>query len=190
MKKTYRSVEKTKNAIRAAFVELLREKNNLDRISVAELVERANIAKSTFYYHYEDIYSIVEEFEDAFIKVISDFLDKCACDVDCNYRLYIDKVMQFLKEKEVGCREVIHSSYAPVFTRKLKNMLVKKIINDVKNFPLVDTPEKKLIKTHFIVNACVDTLVDYYKGKFEGSLDTVKDVVDEGLQLLLHSKRS
>ena len=46
MKKEYRCTLRTKKMIRAAFAELLGEKKNMETITVGELAERADIAKS------------------------------------------------------------------------------------------------------------------------------------------------
>ena len=48
MKKEYRCVTRTKKMIRVAFVELLGEKKSIEGVTVGELAERADIAKSTF----------------------------------------------------------------------------------------------------------------------------------------------
>ena len=48
MKKEYRNSTRTKKMIRSAFVDLIEEKKLLNSITVAELAERADIAKSTF----------------------------------------------------------------------------------------------------------------------------------------------
>ena len=61
MKREYRNSLRTKKLIRIAFAELLGEKKRISNISVAELAERADIAKSTFYNHYEDVYAIADE---------------------------------------------------------------------------------------------------------------------------------
>lgn len=53
-------VLKTKRAIREAFLQLLQQKA-LDRISVVELANRAEISKGTFYLHYQDIYHLYNE---------------------------------------------------------------------------------------------------------------------------------
>ena len=45
-------VKKTKRAIQKAFVALLREKP-IEKITVKEIAERAEINKTTFYSHYE-----------------------------------------------------------------------------------------------------------------------------------------
>ena len=46
-------VKKTKRAIQKAFVALLREKP-IEKITVKEIAERAEINKTTFYSHYEN----------------------------------------------------------------------------------------------------------------------------------------
>ena len=63
MKREYRNSIKTKKAIRQAFTEILGEKRSIGSITVSELTERADIAKSTFYNHYDDIYAVAEELQ-------------------------------------------------------------------------------------------------------------------------------
>lgn len=46
---------KTRNLIRDTFAELLYEKKNINKITVTELVQRADINRSTFYSHYDDV---------------------------------------------------------------------------------------------------------------------------------------
>lgn len=65
--KQYRNAERTKKWIRRAFIELISEKKTIDKITVNELAERADITKTTFYYHYDDIYAVAEEFENELI---------------------------------------------------------------------------------------------------------------------------
>ena len=47
-------IEKTKTAIHNTFLEL-RSKKPLEKITIKELCEKAQINKSTFYSHYKDI---------------------------------------------------------------------------------------------------------------------------------------
>ena len=50
----------TRNAIKETFMQLLNEKP-LDKISVRDVVESCGISRNTFYYHYHDIYEVLEE---------------------------------------------------------------------------------------------------------------------------------
>lgn len=55
-------IEKTRQSIINAFIEL-RSHKELERITIKELCEKAQINKSTFYAHYQDIYNLSDTLE-------------------------------------------------------------------------------------------------------------------------------
>lgn len=78
VKKEYRSVRKTKKKLREGLIDLLKEKP-ASEIRVKELCEKVDINRGTFYYHYADIFdminSIENEFFDKFIDIIKNMED-------------------------------------------------------------------------------------------------------------------
>ena len=62
-------VQRTKKNIINAFLKL-RSKKPLEKISVKELAEQAEINKATFYLHYKDIYDLSEALENELIEKI------------------------------------------------------------------------------------------------------------------------
>ena len=58
--KEYRSAVRSRRMIRSAFLELLREKS-YEKITVTDIVNRADINRSTFYAHYPDVRGLVEQ---------------------------------------------------------------------------------------------------------------------------------
>ena len=65
----------TKKAIAEAFFRLLDQKP-LDKITVKDIVEECDITRRTFYYHYQDIYALVEDILRAETeKVVSQYCD-------------------------------------------------------------------------------------------------------------------
>ena len=64
-----RRIAKTKQALREAFVRLLKKKNLAD-ITVSELTREANIDRRTFYLHYNNIYDIIDEIDAAAVQII------------------------------------------------------------------------------------------------------------------------
>ena len=50
----------TKQAIKSAFMKLLNEQP-LNKISVRSIVEECGINRNSFYYHFQDIPSLIEE---------------------------------------------------------------------------------------------------------------------------------
>ena len=66
-KKENRRVQYTKNALRTAFLDLITEKP-LQSITVTDICARADINRSTFYLHYQDVHSLLEEIEDDILR--------------------------------------------------------------------------------------------------------------------------
>ncbi len=64
-----RRAQLTRKMITGALIELLQTKD-LDKISVREICERADVNRSTFYDHYEDIYALMNDIERDFIAQI------------------------------------------------------------------------------------------------------------------------
>lgn len=64
-----RRVKLTKKMIKDAYIELL-EINPDKRLSITEICQRADINRSTFYMHYEDVNQLVKEIEDEILNQI------------------------------------------------------------------------------------------------------------------------
>ena len=63
---------KTKYGIKEALVRLLDDRP-FDKISVKDLVDVCGISRNTFYYHYHDVYEVLEDiFEEETRKTIGD----------------------------------------------------------------------------------------------------------------------
>lgn len=61
--------KKTKRSITNAFL-TLRASKPLERITIRELAEQAEISKATFYLHYHDIYALADELERQTIQAV------------------------------------------------------------------------------------------------------------------------
>lgn len=61
--------EKTISAIKIATLTLIKEKN-INEISICSICKRANISRSTFYLHYENIGDLINQIEDELINPI------------------------------------------------------------------------------------------------------------------------
>ena len=177
MKKEYRNVIRTKKTIRKAFTELLEEKKDIEHISVRELTERADLSKSTFYYHYEDIYAVAEELETELIDKLLNVLETIENDQATEYDRYIKIVIDFLKEQEEMYRKVVCSSSPKLFVEKLKSILAKKVFDKSQRLPFSANVNVRYVQVRFLTNACVDTMVDYFKGLLNVSLEQVGGIL-------------
>ena len=69
-----RSVRMTKQRLYQALISLLQQKD-LREITVRELTELAGISRGTFYFHYADIYALMEQMEAAQLDHLCDLMD-------------------------------------------------------------------------------------------------------------------
>ncbi|MEB7733524.1 TetR/AcrR family transcriptional regulator [Mammaliicoccus sciuri] len=69
-----RRVRKSKRAIKQAFIQLLTE-NNLDRITIQQISNLADVNRGTFYLNYEDKYALLDEMENEQIEEIKGYVD-------------------------------------------------------------------------------------------------------------------
>lgn len=71
--KTDRRIRKTKKQLRLALTTLMLEKN-INEITVSQLTALADLNRSTFYIHYQDIYDMVEQIQteifQQFVKLV------------------------------------------------------------------------------------------------------------------------
>lgn len=81
--------KKTQRAIREAFLRL-RAKKPLERITVKELTELAEISKATFYLHYQDIYDLSDRLQQ---EVIAATLEAITSPED-----FLTEPMQFMQQ--------------------------------------------------------------------------------------------
>lgn len=93
-------VAKTRQAIYDALVELIQEKD-LSRITIKELVERANINRKTFYNHYRDVYEVMDDLENILVAHFMQKIREKGWDaVASSPNLLIHEVIRELQENE------------------------------------------------------------------------------------------
>lgn len=115
--------KKTERSIKNAFLEL-RAKKPIEKITIKELTEKAEISKGTFYLHYADIYALSEKIESEIIREITD-------GIQCSP---FDSLPQFTRElslafigKATITNIVFSGSRASVLPKRIEENLLEKI---------------------------------------------------------------
>ena len=97
---------KTRKLIRATFAEMLSEKREISKISVTELTRRADINRGTFYSHYDDIYSVAEDYEN---DLIEKFFDNSRLLASSNFEKFINSFFSYIKENDENYKMLCRS---------------------------------------------------------------------------------
>ena len=176
----YRNALRSRRLIREAFAELIKEKQDISKITVSEIVKRADISKSTFYCHYKDIYAVADEFGDEIIDLMNKTLDAYFNNYVKNNNLddiatYANQVIKALKENELLYRKLLSSPMTYSFIEKLKRIFVKKCSN-LKSSLLSADSKVKRIEIDLIANAIIYCFVDYFKSEYKLGINSLDDI--------------
>lgn len=162
---------KTKEAIRTVFAEMVKEKQDLNKITVTELVRRANINRSTFYLHYNDIFDIVSELEHS---LMSSILDKNPQSRE-EMLQFLNDLMELIRKNENLYRQILASDSPVYFLRKMRREIAAKImaVPDISH-----TPEKWFpMKVEVLVDGICEQVVYYFRGQRSYTYDELKEGV-------------
>ena len=140
-------IEKTKLAIKNAFMEL-RAKKSLEKITVKELCELAYINKSTFYSHYEDIHALADALE---YEMVLEIVSSIPKDLDYSF-----------ENPEVFTREVTlaFAKHMPqiklMFSGKSQTHLATHLENIIKKLIFAKYPKyKDNVEMNILLSYCI-----------------------------------
>ena len=122
MKVNDRRVSKTRKSLYNALADLMLTKK-LQKITVRELSDRADIHRATFYKHYKDIYDLYEQLEDV---VITDLEEIIVNDASQNYDKVFIKVIDYVYNNTRICRVFLDESGKNSFNKRVSHFLEEK----------------------------------------------------------------
>lgn len=121
---------KTRRLIKNTFIKMLSEKKEISKISVSDLVARAEISRATFYAHFDDIYSVAEEFEN---ELIEEFFTNAKVLATDNYDKFFEALFAFLKENDENYKMMCRSNDVLFSAKRLTTLGINKLLELINN---------------------------------------------------------
>ena len=157
---------KTRNLIKKTFAELINEKKQLDKITVTELVKKAELTRSTFYTHYDNIYEVAHDYELQTIDLLCNENLKLYSKKDIED--YFANIIQCLKDNEQTYKLLLSANESLLFLEKLKKIAGKKIYDALNNM----YPNRNIeLDISFFLNGVLMEILKYFRGESNYSLD-------------------
>ncbi|MGC6174491.1 TetR/AcrR family transcriptional regulator [Lacrimispora sp. 38-1] len=125
MQKQDRRIRKTQRLLKESLLELM-EKKDIKNISVKDITELADLNRGTFYLHYADTYSLLQEME---TEVLNDFQNMVN-----NYREAFKKaslmpviipIIQYIEENKKICNILFENSSSNDFVNRFHTLILK-----------------------------------------------------------------
>lgn len=156
-KKIDKRVIKTRSAVFNAVLELAAEKE-LNKITVVELCDRANINKSTFYLHYKDKNDCLEKCFD----YLTDRVLDCVKDIDYNQMSVApeETVKKILDSTEENLPIIKKFKDTVIYASVISNLKTKVVDAICKNNNInIKDNYHEVAKVAFLVGGCADLII-------------------------------
>lgn len=147
----------TRKAIKETFIDLLEEKP-LNEITVKDIVETCGINRNSFYYHFQDIPTLLEEIIMEEAEAIIQKYPSVTSIVEC-----FDAVIEFASCRKRALMHIYRSVKRDVFEHYLMNVS-EHVVQDYLNTALKDRPieeKNKQTITHYYKCVCFGLTIDW-----------------------------
>ena len=175
-KKMYRNAIRSRKMIRHAFMELLREKP-YEKITATDIIQRADINRSTFYAHYPDVRGIMDEIMAEITQMFRAMLQSMDFTVFFEDPMPIlREVMEFVRRNQEIYQMLLQSSVALEQLEQLKKVLIAQVLET----PGLPVQNLGSVGLNVRVRILLSGLVDTYRQLLMGELDcTMEEAAEE-----------
>lgn len=175
MKKPYRNALRSRAMIREAFISLLKEKP-IDKITVVDIVQRSNLSRNTFYAHYQDVYAVLEEYQQEALDALAQALDTAAAEKQMSAPLaLLLKAASFVTTHRESYCVLVKATSAGPFIARMRSMLISFIQARLDHVPVTDR-QGLLVLIEVLCAGFVTLITQYLK---EQSDLTPEDIATE-----------
>ncbi|WP_195268844.1 hypothetical protein [Eubacterium sp. 1001713B170207_170306_E7] len=148
MDKYEKKKDKTKNKLKAAFFQVAEDKDLL-HITVKEVSAAAEVGRSTFYMHYENIEDLIREIESEILEEIEEILlhppkmvPQASVEGHPEYAIpfyyEMNQFLNFLYDNRRRMLPFIYPQQDAFFVNKFKDLVGKKLVEYEEASPLYD----------------------------------------------------
>lgn len=171
-KAEYRSALRSKSLIKKALAKLMHEKD-LDRITVSDIIREADISRGTFYAHFPDIRSVLEQIETEEIKKLVSLVNKLK-DGDeelSGAKAFLTCVFEYLYNDFEYYKMLMQSCFLNNYVSRLVDIYYEETITKLlERDPSKDINEANIYMI-YTTNGAKEVLISWLKGTINGTPD-------------------
>lgn len=125
-----------KGTIAMNFLEMAKKKD-IDKITVKELAENCNISRQSFYYHFQDIYEVLEWTINRIVKITVDYsltAESAKTAMRILFFMVVDNREAFAKMLSSQRRDIIEKVMVNGMRKYIRTLLLRKAVDKELDF--------------------------------------------------------
>lgn len=182
MNKQDRRFQRTDDIIKREFINISKEKKDINKVTVTEICNRANINRCTFYLHYETIQHLIEHLEHEYAQKL---IDACAV---YNYNKETEYFFESIFDAVKNNPELFHF-YFFISNGGGMNLLEEYLHDNMISMWMkhseINENEAKLV-LRFLLKGAMELLREWYINDFNNE-ESIKKIFDSLIKHGLYS---
>lgn len=178
-KAEYRSAIRSRKLIQGALADLLQEKP-LDKITVTDVVRRAEINRGTFYAHYTDIPDVIHHVIEDIFSHLQQEVFEVPCQLSEIPHTLLQHIQKILESDFDFCQKVMTSSASTMMEEQLVKLVLDYLFQHEAKFGFGDSERYALT-----IRFCAGGLTNLYRDWFSGKIPLSLEELTQRAELLL-----
>lgn len=184
-KAEYRSAIRSRKLINDALADLLTEKP-MDKITVTDVVSRADINRGTFYAHYKDIPDVVDHLIQQTFSVIQDaMIAQTTSDTTIEHTL-LTTIQSLLQEDLPFYRKILNSGAWVIMQEQLV-AVVTDFMLEYKDRFYPGSQEEYQIAIQFCAGGLSNLYRDWFAGKLPITLEQLTQIAEVMIRRIIYN---
>lgn len=176
----------TRMVVKQSLLRLMEHKP-LNKITVAEVCEGAEIYRGTFYNHFYDVYDVYEDIKLDLMNEIEERLNQVKVyDLDMQF---FKEIMLLIYRNRDMCRLLIDPKNNPNFLQEILVAIRERFLKTWVEAFHETSPRTLDYIFHFNINGSIAIIASWLQGDMRESLDDVAELVGETNRILVDACR-
>ncbi|MEE1295969.1 MAG: TetR-like C-terminal domain-containing protein [Bifidobacterium sp.] len=172
----------TRSVLQDTMVELLREKS-LPQITVSELCAQADVNRSTFYAHYDDMADLLHDVENDAIDFVSDAFEDLLSQTDPTAAsAAIHRICEYIAENRSHLQVLMSRRADLDFQRRLMSLIYQHDEEIMQLQPAINSPTANRLHLEFAIHGAIGLIQYWLETDRAASADEVaRTIIDMGV---------
>lgn len=171
--KNNRRTKITRLLLKDSLIELMHNKN-INQITIKEICEHADLNRSTFYLHYSDQFSLLEDLENDILETAFTYLRDVGPTLDT--LSYIETFLNYVKDNS----DIFETLFCHQENMNFQGLFINKIMEQLKgnlSFHCSETIVNYIYS--FLLNGCIHIIIDWMNRDYDLPSSTVSKIIFE-----------
>lgn len=168
-----RAMQRTRGNIKLAFADLISEKRGINKITVCELSEKANISRGTFYNHYNNISAVAADFETDILNLLPKGSVEISGTADIDN--FFDLIFAYIQTNESVYRQLLSATSPMASFQRLTKAIGDRIYSSLKEFYPNENETRLKFYASFFTDGIISQIVKYFNGELSCTLDEIAE---------------